>query len=194
MTLAEELFGGTGRARTLAYLFENAQRSFGVRELAHAAGVDPGNLSRWLNRWVETGLLQRNQAQGRPQFGLVQSDELKPLMAFFQLQSRWAKSLRAQLEKLGEKVEAAAVFGSTASGNAKEESDIDLLLLTGMPWLEAQAAFKGLSRELGKPVNVLTYSRQDWEAMVQEGNPLALDIIEHAVLPLKGNLHATAHA
>lgn len=194
MTWTHELFGGTGRAETLAHLFENSRQSFGVRELAHLAKVDPGNLSRWLKRWTDEGLLERTSSTAAPRYAVAQRESLKPLVRFFQLQSSWAKCLQAQLQALGDDVEAAAVFGSMAAGSATVDSDLDLLVLTELPRVRAQAAFKAVARELRKTVNVLAYTRNDWESMLQEGNPLALDILQHDVLPLKGDLHVAAQA
>ena len=195
MTWTHELFGGKGRASILAHLFENFRQSFGVSELAHLTKVDPGNLSRWLKRWTEEGLLERTSGSPHstaPRYAVAQRESLRPLVSFFQLQSSWAKALQMKLQALGTEVEAAAVFGSMAAGSATAESDLDLLVLTELPRVRAQAAFKTVARELHKAVNVLAYTRQDWEAMVQEGNPLALDILQHDVLLLKGDLHVAA--
>lgn len=194
MIWTHELFGGAGRAKTLAYLFENSRQSFGVRELAQLTKVDPGNLSRWLKRWTDEGLLERTASTATPRYAVAQGESLKPLVRFFQLQSSWAKGLQAQLQALGDDVDAAAVFGSMAAGSATADSDLDLLVLTDLPRVRAQAAFKAVARDLHKTVNVLAYTREHWEGMVQDGNPLALDILQHDVLPLKGDLHVAAQA
>lgn len=62
--LMTELFGGAGRYKALRCLFEHADRAFGTRELATAAGIDAGNASRWLRRWTDIGLLERRTERG----------------------------------------------------------------------------------------------------------------------------------
>ena len=44
--LMSELLGGTARYKALRSLFEQPGKRFGARELAKAAGIDPGNASR----------------------------------------------------------------------------------------------------------------------------------------------------
>jgi hypothetical protein len=192
MKLMQELFGGVERSKALAYLFEHAERDFGSRELAQAAGVDAGNTSRWLRRWAEAGILERSTSTGRARYRVSQDAGLNPLIAFFQQFGSPARLLRQRVQDLGDEVQAAAIFGSTAAGAAGSASDIDVLLLTDMPRVRAQALFKAPARELGRAVNVLAYSPEAWRAAVQEGNPLALDILHGPLTRLKGDLHDTA--
>ena len=96
--------------------------------------------------------------------------------------------LRQRVHELDGDIQAAAVFDSTASGRTHSTSDIDVLLLTSMSRLEAQSLFKGLSRELGRPINVLTYTQQKWVGKVREADLFALCILESPLVELKGGL------
>lgn len=192
MKLMQELLGGAERAKALACLFEHAQREFSARELAQAAHIDAGNVSRWLRRWADAGLLDRTSTRGR--YRVAARDTLRPLIAFFQQQSALAQSLRQRIDELGNEVQAAAIFGSTASGAALPDSDVDVLLLADIPRVRAQAHFKALSRELDRPVNVLAYVPKAWQSLVQEGNPLATDILDGPLIVLKGALYGATQA
>lgn len=185
------LFGSEDRSRTLAHLFGHPSQDFGVRELSRAVGVDPGLLSKWLKQWADAGVLRRTEehktrvryaARTDPQSGLL------PLVSFFFLQSPSGRAIAQQIELLGDKVGAAAVFGSTAAGTAGPGSDIDLLLLTDMPRVQSQAAFKAVGRAIGREVNVLAYQESAWSSMAKEGNPLVLDILSKNTVLFKGSL------
>jgi len=188
--LLSELFGGTDRYRALKCLFENPGRAFGARELASQAEIDPGNASRWLRRWADAGLLDKSYLLQRPRFQAGSDPALKPLQDLFQQDSDLVKRLRERIARLGDRVQAAAVFGSTAKGTTATNSDVDLLLLTDMSRLEAQAFFKPVGRSLRRPVNVLAYQPQAWARAVASENPLALDILNGPQIPLKGSVDA----
>jgi predicted nucleotidyltransferase len=189
--LMTELFGGAGRYKALRCLFEHANHAFGTRELAAAAGIDPGNASRWLRLWAGTGLLERRTERGRAVFQASQDPGLGPLKLLLQQDGEMVRVLRAQLATLDEDVDAAVIFGSAARGETHAESDIDVLLLAPkLSRLSAQAHFKPVGRELGRPVNVQVFTRQAWQEAIDSGDALAHDIMAKPVLNLKGALHA----
>ena len=190
--MLSELFGGAERYKALKCIFADPSRDFGSRELASEAHIDPGNASRWLRRWTEAGILEKKEVFKRPRYLASRDPALAHLRLFFQQDSDLARILREQIARLGERVEAAVVFGSTANGTATADSDIDLLLVTDMPRVEAQAFFKPIGRKLGRPVNVLTYEAQSWKHAVERANPLAAEILAGALIPLKGDIHAVA--
>jgi hypothetical protein len=98
--LLAELFGGTDRFRALSCLFENPGRTYGARELAAEAGIDPGNASRWLRRWADAGLLEKTHVLKMPRYRPVADPSLKPLFDLFQQDSRVVSELRERLQKL----------------------------------------------------------------------------------------------
>jgi hypothetical protein len=186
-----ELFGGVGRYKALRCLFEHADKSFGTRELASAAGVDPGNASRWLRRWADIGLLERHadRAGRLTAFRASKNPDLVPLKLLLQQDSETVRVLRAQLEAIDEDVAAAAIFGSVARGETHEGSDIDVLLLAPMLCrLDAQAHFKPAARKLNRPVNVQVFTRQDWQEAVDSGNTFTREVMGSPLIILKGTL------
>lgn len=190
--MLSELFGGTERYKALKCLFANPARDFGARELAGEARIDPGNASRWLRRWADAGLLEKKEILKRPRYFASRDPGLSNLRLFFQQDNELVRLLGAQVAKLGERVEAAAVFGSTAQGTDNIDSDIDVLLLTDMSSVEAQTLFKPVGRQLSRPVNVLVYEARRWRDAVSSGDPLVAEILGDALIALKGDLHAIA--
>lgn len=188
--LMAELLGGAARYKALRCLYEHPLRVFGTRELAATAGIDPSNASRWLRRWSEVGLVERQVQRGSPVFTASRDPGLHPLAELLQQDSRATRILRDYVSQLGDDVKAAAIFGSSARGQATEDSDIDMLLLTDLPQLKAQAHFKPASRLLGRPVNVLVYAPEAWTAALSRADVFTADIISHPLVMLKGELHA----
>jgi predicted nucleotidyltransferase len=189
--LLTELFGGVGRYKALRCLFEFANRSFATRELAAAAGIDPGNASRWLRRWADIGLLERHTERGHTLFQASTDPSLTPLRLLLQQDSQMAQVLRNQVETLNEAVATAVIFGSAARGELNADSDIDLLLIAPkLSKLLAQAHFKPAGRKLGRPVNVQVFTPQAWQAALESGDTFVRDVLAKPVVTLKGSLHA----
>jgi predicted nucleotidyltransferase len=184
--LLTELFGGAGRYKALRCLFEYANRSFATRELATAAGIDPGNASRWLRRWADLGLLERHTERGQTLFQASKDPALTSLRLLLQQDSETAQVLRTQLETLNEVVDTALIFGSAACGETHADSDIDLLLIAPkLSKLSAQAHFKAAGRKLGRPVNVQVFTAQAWQAALESGDTFVHDVVAKPVVTLK---------
>lgn len=188
--LLSELLGGASRYKALRCLYEQPARAFGTRELAAAAGIDPANASRWLHRWSEVGLVQKRMERGVPLFQASGDASLAPLAQLLQQDTRTRQLLAERVDALGQKVDAAAIFGSAARGEAGEDSDVDLLLLTDMPQLKAQALFKAAGRELGRPVNVLAYAPSAWQEAIRMKDAFVLEILNSPLVMLKGDVRA----
>lgn len=186
-----ELLGGEGRYKALRCLFENASQRFATRELATAAGIDPGNASRWLRRWAKLGLLERHLEHGQTRFQATQDPAMAPLKQLLQQDTETVRVLREELQSLGAPVDAAAIFGSVARGETTEDSDIDVLLIgPNLSRLSAQAHFKAAGRKLGRPVNVQVFTAQGWKEALEKGDTFVRDIAAQPVIALKGVLNA----
>lgn len=192
--LMSELLGGAARYKALRCLYEQPFRAFGTRELAAEAGIDPSNASRWLRRWAEVGLVERRLERGNPVFQAARSPSLAPLAQLLQQDSRTAQVLREEVDAMGSAVEAAAIFGSAARGELTQASDIDLLLVTSLPRLKAQATLKAAGRVLDRTVNVLTYTPASWSKARSAADPFVQDILTHPIIVLKGEFDVTANS
>lgn len=185
-----ELLGGVGRYKALRRIFEHPDKGYGPRELAAETGVDPGNLSRWLRRWADLGLLERRTRSRQTVYVVASDPALAPLRTLLQQDGEVVRVLRERLAELDVPVVAAAVFGSSARGDTHADSDVDLLLVTDASRLQAQAHFKAAGRALGRPVNVLTFTADQWAEAKRSGNELVAEIMRNPTIVLQGELNA----
>jgi hypothetical protein len=187
-----ELFGGTQRFKALRALFSQPERSFGLRELSAEAGVDSGNLSRWLKRWSDAGLVVR-VADGLTRYQATPDPSFQPLVAFFRLHSELLSDLKSAVGKLNG-VEAAAVYGSFARGTTHAGSDIDVLLVGSLSELKANAALRPLSRQYGRDFNATVFTSSDLRHLVRTGDSFVLEVLAQPTIALKGAVHDIANA
>jgi predicted nucleotidyltransferase len=188
-TLAE-LFGSADRFRALRTIFSEPGRGFGQRELARAAGVDPGNVSRLLKRWLEVGLVQRIQKDGLPRYYATKDPAFAPLVALMQQDSELIRTLRDFLASL-DGVQVAVIFGSFARGEEAAESDVDVLVLGKLSELKVNTLLKPVGRKLGRPVHASVSTIEDFRNQIQAGESFAREIVQGPRIALIGDLDAT---
>lgn len=181
-----ELFGGETRLRALAALFQAPERSFGLRELAVLSDVDSGNLSRWLKRWSEVGLVSRTLGPV-PRFQASADPALRPLAKLFSQSGELVRDLQAAIDKL-EGVTAAAIFGSFARGEETAGSDIDVLLIGELSELMANARLRPLARQYDRPFNASVFSTAAFQRLLDERDGFALELVSKPHIQLKGSL------
>lgn len=94
-------------------------------------------------------------------------------------------------QALGDNLIAVVLFGSRSRGDARPDSDWDLLLLAeglpGSPWHRQQQIVSLLPRPWRHQVNVVIHTPAEWFSRV---TPLALDIALDGVVIYDDGLHA----
>ncbi|HSI56927.1 MAG TPA: nucleotidyltransferase domain-containing protein [Ideonella sp.] len=184
-----ELFGGADRFKALRAIFSEPGRGFGQRELARAAGIDPGNVSRLLKRWVEVGLVQRLQSDGLPRYYASRDPGLSPLVALMQQDSELVRTLRDFLAGVPG-VQVAILFGSWARGEESAGSDIDLLVLGKLSELKLNTLLKPVGRQIGRPVHASVSSIEDFKNQILAGESFASEVARGPRIALIGDFDA----
>jgi len=185
-----EVFGGQARFKVLQALFAEPGRGFGPRELAAAAGIDPGNTARLLKRWTEAGLVHRRHQDGLPRYCASTAPQLAPLVTLMQQDSALVRTLREGLENVAG-VEVALVFGSVARGEATAKSDVDVLVLGTASELKVNAALRPAGRTLGRKVNATACTIEAFKKQVQDRESFALEVLRSPRVPLMGQFDAS---
>ena len=188
-----EVFGSVGRLRALRVLFAEPERGFGQRKLAGEAGLDPGGVARLLKRWTASGLVTRRQQDGLPRYYASTDPALAPLATLMQQDSALVRTLREALSGLA-CVDVAVIFGSVARGaaGAKTEraSNLDLLVLGRASELKLNAAFKPVSRKLGRAVRATACTVESFKNKLRGGESFTLGVMQAPRGSLIGDLDA----
>lgn len=187
-TLAE-LFGSADRYKALRAIFSEPGRGFGQRELAKAADIDPGNVSRLLKRWTEAGLVQRVQKDGLPRYYATTDPSLAPLVMLMQQDSELVHVLRDFLAGV-DGVQVAFIFGSIARGDENADSDIDVLVLGSVSELKLNTLLKSVGRKLGRPVHASVSTVKGFRNQIQAGESFADEIVRGPKIALIGDFDA----
>jgi predicted nucleotidyltransferase len=182
--LLSELFGGVQRFSLLRSLYRDPTRRFTTIELARMAAADRGNVSRWLRKWTEVGLVIR-VSQGMHITYQASNDPL--LSGLTDIARRSDEILNDIADALPEEVDAAVVFGSVARGEESAGSDIDVLVLGDhLSSLKINARLKPVGRKHHREIHATVASRLEFEAKLAQGEGFASNVVSSPLIPIKG--------
>jgi predicted nucleotidyltransferase len=123
-----EVFASRAGAAILAETFGAPDRELYLRELVRLTGFAPRTIQLELNRLVATGLLTDRRDGNRRYVRAAKSHPLyAPFREIVLKTSGIVPQLRIAL--VDARVAFAFVFGSVAAGTAREQSDVDLLVV-----------------------------------------------------------------
>lgn len=175
--VAVELFGSQTLPRLLSLLIENPGRPMTVGELARElGGANRDSLYRALRRAEAAGVVTR-EIRGRTSAYMAATDspvypELKSLLTkLLGLGPQIRQALTGR-----EGVEQAFLYGSYASGEDTAASDVDLFVIGSLSGLELTTALRPVLGNLGREINVTSYTRSEVETRLAAGNPFIADV------------------
>ena len=156
------LFPSRAMARLVIFFLAHPGQRMYVRELQRRTGLSSASLQNEVRRMMRVGALRRVQEDGRAY--LEANEEMGPWggwMRLLRFAADPADVLRETLVDVPE-LDAAFIFGSSARGDAREDSDIDVFLV-GSP--EARSRAMELLVDIGyflpRPLDVIGRERSE---------------------------------
>jgi predicted nucleotidyltransferase len=154
----------TTQQRILALLFGQPERSYYVNELIRLAAAGTGAVQRELARLVESGLVTMRAIGNQKHF---QANPDSPIYGdLCSLTSKTfgiAEPLRAALESVRSRVQAAFIYGSVAKRSDTTKSDIDLMVVADkLPYGDVVRALEETSARLGRSINPTIFSSREF--------------------------------
>jgi len=162
-----------------------------MRTVAELAGVSANRATAVLNHLVHLGLVERREVGSAALVRLVRENgAAQSVLALADLQGGVTIRLRVQAEMIQPRPACLVAFGSFVRGEARDDSDIDVL---AVPPHEKEGASdlwattlgrwcEGATRIVGNPVNVLEASLDELPELVVSGSPLWRAIVEEGIV------------
>jgi predicted nucleotidyltransferase len=173
-----DLLASPALARLVLHFALHGNEPQHVRALQRRTGLAMSSLNRELLRLEKRGLVTRSQERGRV---LYRADEAHPAWSTLR---RLIRDFADPAEVVEEAIagivgiEAAFVFGSFARGDARDDSDVDVLVVGDV------ASDAGLGREaaeasvlLGRPVEIRAYTPEKLKRQLAAGNAVLQRIL-----------------
>ncbi len=170
--------------KVLRYFLINLKKKYYINELAKNLEIDPGNLFRKLRELEEEGVLISEKKGNQRYYGLNKEYRLlKEIKQYYKIKYGVDNLIKEKLKEI-EKVKEAYIFGSYAKGTISEESDIDILLIGDHSPIDAKRKILPLQRSLGREINIIDLSFEDFEKKKKEKDEFIENIFSEKIIKI----------
>ena len=176
------IFEAGAKWKILSYFLDHPTEKAFVNELARRLKMGGGTCSRLCLELEREALLLKERAGNSLFYSLNGASPLVKKLKTTITVGRLEK-LKSAWES--DSIYAVALYGSHASGNYREASDIDLLVIASIEKIAAARLGDSLGKALGKEVNVVLFAPGEWMKLARKVDPFYTEAISSHVL-LKG--------
>jgi predicted nucleotidyltransferase len=172
----------------LATLLLRPDEALHVRELARLTGISAGTLHRELRALSELGLLVRRET-GRQVFYSADrgSPVFEELAGILRKTAGLADVLRGALAPIVDRLELAFVYGSMAAGEAKAQSDVDVMVLGEANFADVARALHPAQIALGREINPTVMTPAEFARRRHTKDGFAVTVMRQPKIWLIGN-------
>jgi predicted nucleotidyltransferase len=172
-----KLFSSKIRVKLLDAFLSSPDARFYIRELARRIKEEAKNMSRELKSLEALGILS-SESQGNLKYYSVN----KEFFLYSELKAIIFKTtgvqglLKEELKKL-KGIEAAFIYGSYATGEESERSDIDVIIVGSPDLTELNEIINESEGKLTREINYMCFDRKEFEERKKNKDPFITDVL-----------------
>ncbi len=164
--------------KVLGHFLTHPSEEIHLKELGRVLEISPGSAKKYCDDLAAAGLL-RESALGNLRLLRLNRDDfaVRGMMRAYHL----FRFKELGIEDLAEGCTSFAVYGSFASGNFDERSDLDLLVISEEADVNRDRVL-AFQEKLGRSVQLTVMPYYRWEALKKEGDGFAENVLRDHVL------------
>jgi predicted nucleotidyltransferase len=167
--------------KILEYFLLNPTKKTYLRELAEILEISPRSVKIYCDIFEKDGLINRERKGNIHLFSTKNED-----FRVKEMKKAYFVNLLGELgiQKISDECTSIAIYGSYASGNYDEKSDIDLLIIGDEKQINRDHIVRIMNR-IGKEIQLNVIHMIKWEKMKKEHDVFAKSILRNHIL-IKG--------
>ena len=167
MNILGQILSSKVRAEFFRLLFGLDRRELHLREIERRSGFAIGTVRQEANKLTRLGLITKRQDGNRVYFSANSTHPFfRDITNLVLKTSGLAEVIRKELQ--GEDIACAFVFGSSATGTQKPESDVDLFVIGGIRLRELSKHLRVPSEKLGREINAHVMTNEEFAKRMKQ--------------------------
>jgi len=159
----------------LNFFLENPDLDIHIKELSRRLKISPATSKKFCNLFNKENMLTSEKKGNSIFFRLNNFDNyvklLKKTYAITKIKENWKKASVEDLKSV-------VIYGSYASGEYSNNSDIDILLITRKKDINHSFILK-FQKKIKKEVNVTKMTYIEWQKLKQKKDPFVKEVLEN---------------
>jgi len=190
-TAVTRLLGTSSTRDVLAvFMLEPAARIH-QREIARRAGVGLRSAQIALGRLESAGLLVSSRDGNRRYYQANRTARFEELRAVLSKEFGLGRLLREALEPFAERIERAFLFGSTATGTDRVDSDVDLVIVGDVKGDALAPVLASVERQIGRDIDLLLYRPEQFNDRLAHERHFASSVVNAPHIDIIGQPNDT---
>ena len=189
MTDLRTLISSKIRIEILKILALNPESTFNINELSRRTGFSLRGVEKELKNLLTGGILRREVSGNQH---LYQLDRLCPI--YQEIKSIITKTVgltelvKQALISVEKKIERAFIYGSFASGDYGNESDVDLFVVTELSGLKLAELLGEVQNEIGRSINVSQFTADEFNQRKEQNDHFLKRVLEGPKINIFGHI------
>jgi len=185
MTELVDIVSSRVKAEILRLLFGLRQSELHLRELARQSGLSLGTVQQELRRLTRVGVVSARKDGNRVYYQANPQHPVYRDLCSLVLKTNGLAGVLAQALH-DKQVQLAFVFGSVARGEARAESDVDLLVIGPLGLRRLTQLLSGVAEKLGREINPHVLTPEEFKERKQQSDHFLTSVLAAPKLFVKG--------
>jgi len=177
----EKLFGSKTRAKLLALFFANPNKSFYVREMTRVIDEQINSVRRELNNLESIGIIKNETFDNKVYYSANNKHPFAhPLVEIFSPKTKLTRELETKASVWDEYIRPVKNYlkGLVVTNRLPGQEGVDLLIIGNDRTKKLTRWAEVVEKKLGKPINYVIMSPDDFEYRRSVRDRFLLDILE----------------
>ena len=179
MTDVRTLISSKIRIEILKILTLNPESTFNINELSRRTGFSIRGVEKELKNLLTGGILKREVSGNQHRYQLDLLCQIyQEIKAIITKTVGLAELVKQALISVEKKIERAFIYGSFASGDYGNESDVDLFVVTELSGLKLAELLGEVQNEIGRSINVSQFTADEFNKRKEQNDHFLKRVLE----------------
>ena len=183
------LISSKTRIELLKILVLNPESAFHINELSRRTGFSPRGVEKELKNLLSGGILKKEVSGNQHRYQLDPQCTINSEIRGLVLKTVGVSDvIKKALSSVEDKIDIAFVFGSFATGDYGNESDVDLLVVSDIAGVKLAELLVPAQNEIGRPINVSQFTPSEYRQRRESRDHFLTRAIEGPRIDIIGHI------